>query len=163
MSGESKISILGSGVVIGQFGEPWSPILKYWKIRFFRLKSCRMIPKLPQSIVLMSYTSTNVLGPIRTLCEAPRVQKLSKIMIFRSFGAFWRFEKLKNENQKKMIKKKFFQKKFFLSNIVGLKYMEIIFERNRSRGTSFARAIYLVEKHAKMSPNQGFHVELYWV
>ena len=99
-------------------------------MRFFGLKSCRMITKLSQSIVLMSFTSTNVLGPIRALSDAPRVQKLPKIMIFRSFGAFLGFEKLKNQNRKKLIKNYFFSKRFFLSNIHGPKYMEKISEES---------------------------------
>ena len=163
MSGEPKISILGSEVVIGQFRETWSSVLKYWKIRFFGVKSCRMIPKLSQSIVLMSFASTNVMGPIRALRDAPRVQKPFKTMIFRPFGAFWGFEKMKNQNQKKSTKNYFFSKQNFLSNIVLLKSIENIFERNRSTGTPFARAIPIRKKHTKMSPNQGFRDELHWV
>ena len=130
-------------------------------MRFFGLKSCRMITKLSQSIVLMSFTSTNVLGPIRALSDAPRVQKLPKIMIFRSFGAFLGFEKLKNQNRKKLIKNYFFSKRFFLGNIHGPKYMEKNSQRNRSTGTSFAHAISRRKKQLKMSPNQGFRDELH--
>ena len=99
----------------------------------------------------------------------------SKILDFvEIFGFFENFDIFKKITKKKFFwkkildgpKKKSFQfhlKRKNLSNIVGLKYSEKIFQRNRSSGTSFARAVSSGKKRSKMSPNQGFHVMLQWV
>ena len=84
---------------------------------------------------------------------------------FKFLGIFEKNRK-KNFFWKKNLdgpKKKSFQfhpKKIFLSNIVGQKYLQNFFQRNRGSGTSFARASSSFHFGAKMSPNQGFHVEL---